>query len=190
MSVLKPHQLDLLARIVASGGLPSREVDGRLLRPLRAAGLVAEDGGRVVPTAAGRRTAGNATGPADCPVRLNARQEDLLRRIVRRREVPEDEVDGRIARPLIAGGLVTRAGGALSSTRAGREYLESGQPARRGRRRPGAEHARAATIRSAVQRLESAIPRDSEVLVGNIMASADDVLDAIRQHAIRMERGS
>jgi hypothetical protein len=36
--------------------------------------------------------------------------------------------------------------------------------------------------------VEAAIPPGAEVLVGNIMASADDVVDALRRHAACIER--
>jgi hypothetical protein len=191
MSALKPHQQDLLARIVRSGGLATSELDGRLLRPLKAAGLVELNGNRVVPTSAGRAHIRKAAAPPPERARLNPRQEDLLRTILRRRHMPAEELDGRVSRPLIARGLVTVSDDDIASaTSAGRVYFEQ-SPTRARRRRNGVtENARATAIRRAVARLESAIPPGSEVLAGNIMASAEDVLDAFLRHARRLERPS
>lgn len=188
MQPLKPHQQDLLARIVRNGGLPIDEADGRLLRPLRRAGLAEVEGSRVVPTRAGRRQIAAPASPAD-RARLNPRQEDLLRTILRLREVPAEEMDGRVARPLIARGLVTISNkDIVSPTSAGRVYFEDAPAPRRRRRKAGAENGRAAAIRRAVRRLEGAVPPGSELLVGNIMASADDLVDAFLRHARRLEQ--
>ena len=190
MSELKPRQKELLARIVRAGGLPLRAVDGRSVRPLRTARLVEVDGERLVPTLAGRRQVGKAAGPPPDRIRLNPRQEDLLRMLVRIRQVPAEELDGRVVRPLIARGLATVSDDDIvSPTSAGRVYLEE-PPSVRRRRKAGRQDARAAAIRRAVRRLEAAIPEGAEVQVGSIMAAADDVVDAFLRHARRLERVS
>lgn len=190
MSPLKPRQEELLARIVRAGGLPLGAVDGRSVRPLRTARLVEVAGERLVPTAAGRRHVRKTAGASPDRARLNPRQEDLLRMIVRLREVPAEELDGRIVRPLIARGLATVSEDDLvTPTSAGRVYLDEPTSGRR-RRKEGAPDARAAAIRRAVRRLEAAVPASAEVQVGNIMAAADDVVDAFLRHARRLERAS
>jgi hypothetical protein len=77
----------------------------------------------------------------------------------------------------------------VSPTSAGREYFDEKRPTdpKRGRKRK--ENARAIVIRRAARQLESAIPPDAEVLVGNIMAAADDLVEAFRRHASKIERG-
>ena len=189
MPRLKPHQQDLLARIVRDGGVPVSEADGQLLRPLRRAGLVQVDGDRVVPTSAGRREIG-APSPVPGRARLNRRQEDLLRTVVRLGEVPAEELDRRVARPLVARGLATVSDrNIVAPTSTGRAYFDEAPAAGKRRGKAGAENARAAMIRRAVRRLEGAVPPGSEVLVGNIMASADDLLQGYLCYARGLERG-
>lgn len=125
------------------------------------------------------------------PVRSSCREfnRDLLREILRLRHVPAEELDGRVTRPLIARGLVTLSDDdVVTATSAGRVYFEEVQPAvRRGRkRRP--ENARAAAVRRALRLLEAALPQGAELLVGNIMASADDVVDGFRRHARKLDQ--
>lgn len=191
MRKLKPRQQDLLADIVRRGEIPVQEVDGRVLRPLLLAGLAEVADSRVVATRAGRRQVQRKPGAEPIKSRLNSRQEDLLREILRLRHVPAEELDGRVTRPLIARGLVTLSDDdVVTPTSAGRVYFEEVQPgARRGRkRRP--ENARAAAVRRALRQLEAALPQGAELLVGNIMASADDVVDGFRRHARKLDQGA
>lgn len=191
MQKLKPRQQDLLAEIVRQGGIPVDGVDGRVLRPLLTAGLAEVAGSQVVATRAGRRQVLRKLGVEPIKSRLNARQEDLLREILRLRHVPAEELDGRVTRPLIARGLVTLSDDdVVTATSAGRVYFEEVQPAaRRGRkRRP--ENARAAAVRRALRQLEAVLPQGAELLVGNIMSSADDVVDGFRRHARKLDQGA
>jgi hypothetical protein len=50
-------------------------------------------------------------------------------------------------------------------------------------RRRSAGAARAAAIWRAVELLERALPSNTEVLVGSMMAAADDVVDGFRKYA-------
>ncbi|HST60246.1 MAG TPA: hypothetical protein VLK84_16185, partial [Longimicrobium sp.] len=104
---MKSRQQDLLADIVRRGEIPVEEVDGRVLRPLLVAGLAEVADSRVVATRAGRRQVQRKLGVEPIKSRLNSRQEDLLREILRLGHVPAEELDGRVTRPLIARGLVT-----------------------------------------------------------------------------------
>jgi hypothetical protein len=188
MRRLKPHQQDLLARIVRHGGLRAHDVDGRILRALVASGFAEVVGTRVAATAAGRGHADTEPGPAPVQGRLNERQEGLLRALLRAGEVARDGVDGRVARSLVSRGLAVLQGDVMTPTSAGRAYFEQEAPpvSRRGRKRK--ENARSAVIRRAVRQLESALPAGAEVLVGNIMAAADDVVDGFRKHARKLEQ--
>jgi hypothetical protein len=188
MRQLKPHQQDLLDEIVKRGGLPVGEVDGRILRALRTSGLAEMIGDRVEATAAGRDQVSPIPERISVQSKLNDRQEEVLRLILRQGSVPQEDLDGRVARALTGRGLATRRGDLLVPSVAGRAYFDQKplpQP-RRGRRRK--ENGRATVIRRAISQLESAIPPDAEVLVGNIMAAADDLVDAFRRHASRLER--
>lgn len=190
MSKLKPHQHELIARIVEAGGLPRGGVDGRSVRSLRTAGLVRVDGERLVPTHAGRRLVEKVMGPPPDRIRLNSRQEDLLRMLLRIRHVPAEELDGRVVRPLIARGLVALSDDDfVSPTSAGRVYFDEPTTGTR-RRKPGGQEAGVAAIRRAVRRLEAAVPAGAEVQVGDITAAADDVVDAFLRHARRLEGAS
>ncbi len=189
MRKLKPRQQELLADIVRRGEIPVEEVDGRVLRPLLVAGLAEVADSRVVATRAGRRQVQRKLGVEPIKSRLNSRQEDLLREILRLGHVPAEELDGRVTRPLIVRGLVTLSDDdVVTATSAGRVYFEEVQPAaRRGRkRRP--ENARAAAVRRALRQLEAALPQGAELLVGNNMASADDVVDGFRRHARKLDQ--
>lgn len=189
MRKLKPHQQDLLDQLVAGGGLPVEEVDGRVLRSLRTLGLAEIAGIRVQATAAGRRQGAGRSERPPVPSRLNQKQEELLRSLLRRGQAPAEDLDGRVIRPLIGRGLVTLQDDIVSPTSAGREYFDEKRSTgpKRGRKRK--ENARAIVIRRAARQLESAIPPDAEVLVGNIMAAADDLVEAFRRHASKIERG-
>jgi hypothetical protein len=189
MQTLKPHQHELLVELVRRGRLPAEQVDGRVLRALRTHGLAEASGEWVVATRAGKqRVDGQATKPLPVHAKLNEKQEGLLRTILRQQPLHSHEVDGRVIRPLIARGLVTLREDYITPTNAGRTYFDEQQPSPKVRGRKRVENARAAVIRRASQRLEAAIPPGSEVLVGNIMASADDLVNAFRRHARKLEQ--
>jgi hypothetical protein len=189
MRRLKPHQQDLLARIVKAKGMPLDQVDGRVFRALRTAGLAVLSGTQVVATPAGRLHV-KPKLPQGPKARLSAAQEDLLRQIVRHGQLAAEELDGRVAKALLARGMVTISEDhVLLATLEGRAHFDatSATPGR-GRKR-GAGSPRAEAVRRALRHLEEALPKGAEVLVGDIMASADDVVEAFRQHARRIDRG-
>jgi hypothetical protein len=188
MPQLKPHQQDLLDEIVKRGGLPIGEVDGRILRALRTLGLAEISRGRVEATASGRKQVSPALERTPAQSKLNARQEEVLRLILRQGSARLEDLDGRVARALSARGLVTVRGETLVPNGAGHAYFDEKLLPQRRRGRRQKENARATAIRRAVTQLESAIPPGAEVLVGNIMAAADDVVDAFRSHAGKLER--
>ncbi|MBB4635903.1 hypothetical protein [Longimicrobium terrae] len=189
MRDLKPPQRELLSQIVRRGEVPSWDVDGRVLRPLRAAGLVELSGTLVRATAEGKAlVAPPRRAPPPSPVRLNSLQADALRRVLRQGSVAAETLDGRVAKPLLARGLVTIADDVVTPTAAGRVFFDEPAPARTGGRKSGGENPRAAAIRRAVGRLEQAIPKGAEVGVGTILAAAEDVLDGFRAYARKLER--
>jgi hypothetical protein len=191
MANFKPHHYDLLRKILTAGELHLEQIDGRVLRPLRSSGLVRIDGQLVRVTAAGKEAV--AAAPENSGVhmevgKLTAPQEDLLRLIVRQGSVVTEDVDLRTVRALRVRGLVKESKGALSITPAGAAYLEApaGGYGRRRRGRPPQRHGRAEMILKAVEKLEKALPRDAEVLVGPIMCGADDITVAFRSLARRI----
>jgi hypothetical protein len=126
---------------------------------------------------------------------LNEKQSDLLRYLERQGSpVPASDLDGRVVRALRSRRCIEERGGMVTLTDAGRAALSPAAPPppRRRGRRPGAHrsaaHARAAAIRRAVEALESALPSDAEVAVGNIFAYADDVVQGFRRYARDLER--
>lgn len=188
MQTLKPHQHELLVGLVRQGRLPAEQVDGRVLRALRTHGLAEASGEWVLATTAGQRHVGQTTRSLPFQSKLNEKQEALLRTILRQGPLHAHEVDGRVVRPLIARGLVTVNEDVITPASAGRIYFDEQPPPRAHRVRKSAENARAAVIRRASRQLEAAIPPGAEVLVGNIMASADDLVDAFRRHAGKLEQ--
>lgn len=194
MPSFKAHHHELLRKIAAAGELQLEQIDGRVLRPLRSSGLVRVDGESVRITAAGRDSITSAAEDSSVHKevgKLTARQEDLLRLMVRQGSISAEDADLRTARALRARGLIREAKGMLTSTPAGAAYLDSPSDSdgRRRRGRPPQRHPRAETILKAVEQLERAIPRDAEVLVGPIMCAADDVTAAFRSFARRIKAG-
>jgi hypothetical protein len=191
MPRFKTYHFELLQRIVSAGSLSIEHVDGRVLRPLRAADFVRVDVERVTATLAGKKALaameppGARDGVSEAVVRtgkLSDRQEDLLRDILRRGSVEADQVDRRSARALNSRGLIHETDGRLTATPVGTAHFET-QPASDGRRRRGRpvrKHPRAEAILKAVASLEQALPPDAEVLVGSIMCAADDVTAGFR----------
>jgi hypothetical protein len=178
---LKPHQQDLLDHIRRVGKLPTSGVDGRVLRALQRLQLVTVAGGFVFPCS----PADPATG---APPILSERQAAMLRAIVRATDaVPQDELDGRTLNALVSRGLLVLRNGQVTPTDEGRSALATPRPSRR-RRGTTSRHARAASILRSVEQLEAALPAGAEVLVGPIMAAAEDVVDGFRLLARRLER--
>lgn len=182
MHRLGPRQRELLTRIVRHGRLAVVDIDGRSLRPLRAAGLVVAHGDWIEATSTGRRVIAALSRPPSDRSRLNERQQDLLRAILGQGQVPADAMDGRVVRPLLARGLVVLEDDVVTPTNAGRVYFDHSPVQRRRTRNP-----RAQAVRRAVARLEAAVPTGSEVLVGSILAGVDEVLLGLLRHARRME---
>jgi hypothetical protein len=193
MPNFRPHHYDLLRKILTAGELHLEQIDGRVLRPLRSSGLVRVDGELVKVTAAGRDSltaAAQDSGVHRAVGKLTAPQEDLLRLVVRQGSVSAEDVDLRTVRALRARGLVQESKGALASTPAGAAYLDAPRSSdgRRRRGRPPQQHPRAEMILKAVEELEKALPRDAEVLVGNILCAADDVTAAVRLLARKIKK--
>lgn len=125
---------------------------------------------------------------------LNEKQLDLLRHLYRQTgPVLEDHLDGRVVRALKSRDLVDEKGGWVSLSDAGRAEFERAR-----RRRVAAPHvgeaagsprgARAEAIIRAVEALELALPRDAELMVGDMPAYADDVVAGLRGYARRLAR--
>jgi DNA-binding MarR family transcriptional regulator len=125
---------------------------------------------------------------------LSEKQADLLRYLYRQSAaVPADHLDGRVVRALRSRGYVeVQRNGWIRVSDEGRTVVETGTGANRQRRRRRVEatpqQARAEAIHKAVEALDLAIPRDSEVAVGNIFAYADDVVQGFRNYARRLQR--
>lgn len=198
--------------------------DGR--GALRGAGPVASATPRALePRPAGiggvRRPGGVKAEPAPAPepaaaeeeakddgaaVKVNALQEDLLRRLVQERDpLPVDDLDGRVVRALEGRGLAQRNAGVLEVTEAGRAFYERNVRRRRrvrsgwlgGAQPPAApgrdggddKPTRAELLLRAVDALAQAIGGDVEIEVGDLTARADEALEGFRELAGRIERG-
>ena len=191
MSILKSHQADLLRTICGAGAMPAAQLDGRVLRPLLAHGLIVEAHGIVRPTPAGRALAERSDDeitavPAPLPSRLSESQEEVLRYLLRQTgPVPEDHVDGRVMRALETRGLVESARGWVRPTDAAEPYLRqhTHKDRQRGHRRAASSprSARGETILRIVEELERAIPLNAELKIGGHPAYADDLLAALRK---------
>lgn len=126
---------------------------------------------------------------------LNEKQVDLLRYLFRQTgPALSDHLDGRVVRALRSRGLVDEKGGWVSLTDAGRAEFEKAR-----RRRVASPHAaevsnsrasRAEAIIRAIEALELALPRDAEVMVGDMPAYADDVVQGLRGYARQLARAS
>lgn len=168
------------------GKLPTSSVDGRVLRALQRLDLVTVARGFVFPAAPAVGL--DAAEPAYAAPRLNDKQATMLRMIVRSDgAVPAEELDGRTLNALISHGMLVLANESVTATDAGRAALAK-PPAVRRRRGSGTRMARSAAIRRSADQLEDALPAGAEVLVGNIMAAAQDVVDGFRLLARRLER--
>lgn len=119
---------------------------------------------------------------------LNERQRELLRMLSTRGPVSTEQLDGRTCRALLARGLVEESGGQVQATLKGKDSYQEPAPRQRTRRKEGARDARAEAIRRAADVLEAAIPVGSEVLVGPILAAAEDVVTGFRRYARTVQR--
>lgn len=123
---------------------------------------------------------------------LNEKQLDLIRHLYRQTgPVLVDHLDGRVVRALRSRGLVEEKSGWLSLTGDGRTEAEKLR--RRRVVNPHSEggsprQARAEAIMRAVEALELALPRDAELMVGDMPAYADDVVAGLRGFARRLSR--
>ena len=196
---LKPHQEQLLRELLARRDpVPADEVDGRVLRPLRALKLVVLREGRVVPTGAARALLG-APAPADVApaereaATLSDAQHELLWSLARRsRNSPAlaDHLDGRVLRGLLERGMLEERGGWVHVTEAGRQAVKAAKTARRRTRRGGEltpSESRAEMIWKALELLETAIPTDAEIQLRGGAAYADDVLLALWRKARELQ---
>ena len=197
--IANPRPTELLQHIHDRGAVPREQVDGRVLRPFLSHGWATENAGLIRLTERGRSLlARPATGDrgagarAPVPGKLSQAQEDCLRYLLRQTSaVPEDHVDGRVLRALLARQLIVRSGGWVRPADDAAEHLSS--HARRDRanrtRRAGqsAHSARAEAVLRAIDQLEAALPLDAELLLGAQPAYADDVIAGLRRFAREME---
>jgi len=196
------RQADLLRFICDRGAVPRDQLDGRVLRPLLSHGWVTEHAGLVRATRTGEALFGRGTDdPAhsreSIPPQggLSRAQEEFLRYLLRQTSpVPEDHVDGRVLRALLARGLVRSSGGWVSPTEDADAQLFSharrDQRLRTRRAGRSPQSARAEAVFRAVEQLEAALPLDTELLVGQQPAYADDVLAGLRRFAHGLDAAS
>ncbi|HEX5726714.1 MAG TPA: hypothetical protein VFX98_14660 [Longimicrobiaceae bacterium] len=123
---------------------------------------------------------------------LNDKQVDLLRYLYRQTgPVPTEHLDGRVVRALKSRDFVQERNGWVSVSDAGKAEFE--QKIRRRRvsnpivGEMHARKARAEAIHRAIEALELALPRDAELMVGDMPAYADDVMEGLRRFARRLE---
>jgi hypothetical protein len=200
MPVLQPHHLELLRALASRRSpVPLHELDGRRLRPLRTHKLVSVAREYVTLTDAGRRYANqpgvpretNPSQSSPAPVRLSESQEETLRGLLRQTgPVPAAHLDGRVVRALKVRGLVEEKAEWVSPTAEGQTYFETHVRHERRRRQrsngaPGS--ARAEVLLRAVEQLEAALPKDAELMLGEMPAYADDVLAGLRRFAREMK---
>lgn len=123
---------------------------------------------------------------------LNEKQTDLLRYLSRQTgPVPVDHLDGRIVRALKSRRLIDERNGWVSVSDQGRSEFETKVRRRRAFSphsvESGARTARAESIRRAIEALELALPKDAELMIGDLPAYADDVMEGLRRFARRIE---
>ncbi|HEU4559423.1 MAG TPA: hypothetical protein VFS20_16310 [Longimicrobium sp.] len=118
---------------------------------------------------------------------LNDKQVDVLRSLYREGPASSVHVDGRVARALLSRGFVAEAGGWISLTSEGRKEFER---IRRRRIASGGESAsgRADSIVRAAESLGLALPAGAEIMVGDMPASATDVIAGLIACARALER--
>lgn len=123
---------------------------------------------------------------------LNEKQTDLLRYLSRQTgPVPVDHLDGRVVRALKSRSLIEERNGWVSVSGRGRSEFETKIRRRRAFSphsiESGARTARAESIRRAIDALELALPKDAEVMIGDMPAYADDVMEGLRRYVRRLE---
>jgi type II secretory pathway predicted ATPase ExeA len=123
---------------------------------------------------------------------LNEKQTDLLRYLSRQTgPVPADHLDGRVVRALKSRQLIDERNGWVSVSVQGRDEFETKIRRRRAfsplSSESGTRNARAESIKRAIDALELALPRDAELMVGEMPAYADDVMEGLRRFARRLE---
>lgn len=135
--------------------------------------------------------------------RVNTTQEEMLRQLaLAEQPVPFDDLDGRVVRALEGRGLVTRSGGLVLLTDAGRAFYES-KVRRRRRARSGwvksqpvpsegteDRRVRAQSIREAVDALQRCVGDLDRLEVGDLDATAQEAFAALLELAERIERGA
>lgn len=135
--------------------------------------------------------------------RVNNTQEDMLRQLaLAEKPVPFDDLDGRVVRALEGRGLVSKSGGLVTLTEAGRAFYES-KVRRRRRARSGWVKAapvpaegtedrrvRAQSIRDAVDALQRAVSDADHLEIGDLDAVAGDAFTGLLELADRIERGA
>ena len=119
---------------------------------------------------------------------LSPAQEEMLRYLVRQEgRVPEDHLDGRSLRVLVARGLATRQSGWVTHTESGRAHLEQHaareRDARRRRVGSGQSSGRVEAVLRAADDIELALPKGAELMVGGVPVYGDDVVAGIRRYA-------
>jgi hypothetical protein len=123
---------------------------------------------------------------------LNEKQVDLLRHLYRQTgPVLVENLDGRVVRALRSRGMVEEKGDWLSLTTDGRtefEKLRRRRVSSHAGDAASSRHARAEAIIRAVEALELALPRNAEVMVGDMPAYADDVVNGLRGLARQLAR--
>ncbi|HLL81947.1 MAG TPA: hypothetical protein VK420_04825 [Longimicrobium sp.] len=127
------------------------------------------------------------------PSPLNEKQTDLLRYLSRQTgPVPVDHLDGRVVRALKSRALIDERNGWVSVSNQGRDEFETKVRRRRAfsphSGDSGARNARAESIKRAIDALELALPKDAEVMIGEMPAYADDVMEGLRLFARRLAR--
>jgi hypothetical protein len=136
----------------------------------------------------------NHSAPDPAVPKLTEPQRETLHDLCRRSApVLEAHLDGRVLRALVSRGFATVRRGWVTATPEGRAALATLEGADRARARDGGRPRTAAILR-AIRDIERVVPTDAEMMVGNAMAAADDVLQALRRCARKLdemeERGS
>jgi hypothetical protein len=200
MLPLNAHQHQLLVELCRRKSIPKSEFDGRHLRALLSRNLASEGGGIVRPTSEGialsrfqpSDTIRAPTNSTSTATRLSDTQEALLRYLLQQDgHVPTDHLDGRSLRALERQDLISVQNGWAAPTLRARSHFEAHVHQQRRimhrRIQSGRASARAGAVLRAADELERAIPRGSELMLGDVPAYADDVLAGLRRFAREMD---